>query len=243
LASEEFRNDAFAGRRVVVTGGTSGIGAAIVCEFASVGAQVTAAGLLGAGLPEAVSQAADVVELDVTSASEIDNFFSSQERLDVLVNCAGVIRRADEYQMDVFRRVLDVNLVGTLHCCLAAHELLTAARGAIVNVASMHSFFASPHAPAYGASKAAIVQLTKSLAVSFAPHVRVNAVAPGWIRTDMTAPLRQDPEAERRIVSRTPHGRWGEPADVAGPVIWLTSRSAAFVTGVVVPVDGGYSSV
>ncbi len=239
----EFRRDAFSGRRVVVTGGTTGIGAAIVSGFASVGAQVTAAGLLGPDVADAVVQAADVVQLDVTAASEIDNFFTSQERLDVLVNCAGVIRRGDEYEMDVFRRVLDVNLVGTMHSCVAARELLTAARGAIVNVASMHSFFASPHAPGYGASKAAVAQLTKSLAASFAPHVRVNAVAPGWIRTDMTYPLQQDPEAVRRIVSRTPAGRWGEPSDVVGPVIWLASRAAGFVTGVVVPVDGGYSAV
>ena len=164
------------------------------------------------------------------------------ERLDVLVNCAGMIRRADEYRTEVFRDVLEVNLLATMNTCVAARELLGAARGSIVNVASMFSFFGSPHAPAYGASKAAIVQLTKSLAASFAPHVRVNAIAPGWIRTAMTAPLRQDPEAEQRILSRTPAGRWGEPADVVGPVVWLASKAAAFVTGVVLPVDGGYSS-
>ena len=118
------------------------------------------------------------MRLDV-SAVGIDDFFSSQERLDVLVNCAGLIRRADEFQADVFRTVLEVNLVGTMRSCMAAHALLAQAHGSIVNVASMTSFFASPHAPAYGASKAAIVQLTKSLAASFAPHVRVNAVAPG----------------------------------------------------------------
>jgi NAD(P)-dependent dehydrogenase (short-subunit alcohol dehydrogenase family) len=154
-----------------------------------------------------------------------------------------VLRRVDEYQMDVFRRVLEVNLVGTMRACVAAHELLVATQGSIVNVGSMFSFFGSGHAPAYGASKAAVVQLTKSLAASFAPHVRVNAVAPGWIRTAMTSPLRKDPEAERRIISRTPAGRWGEPADIVGPVLWLASRAAAFVTGAVVPVDGGYSSV
>jgi NAD(P)-dependent dehydrogenase (short-subunit alcohol dehydrogenase family) len=178
----------------------------------------------------------------VTAAPEIERFFESQERLDVLVNCAGVLRRAEEYQMDVFRRVLEVNLVGTMRTCVAARELLVATQGSIVNVGSMFSFFGSGHAPAYGASKAAVVQLTKSLAASFAPHVRVNAVAPGWIRTAMTSPLREDPEAERRIISRTPAGRWGEPADIVGPVLWLASTAAAFVTGAVVPVDGGYSS-
>jgi NAD(P)-dependent dehydrogenase (short-subunit alcohol dehydrogenase family) len=247
----EFRPDAFAGWRVVVTGAMSGIGAAFASGFAELGAHVTAAGLPSAGASAGASdevandgldRVAEVAELDVTAAPEIERFFESQERLDVLVNCAGVLRRAEEYQMDVFRRVLEVNLVGTMRTCVAARELLIATQGSIVNVGSMFSFFGSGHAPAYGASKAAVVQLTKSLAASFAPHVRVNAVAPGWIRTAMTSPLREDPEAERRIISRTPAGRWGEPADIVGPVLWLASTAAAFVTGAVVPVDGGYSS-
>lgn len=238
----EFRQDAFSGHRVVVTGGMSGIGAAVATGFAELGAHVTVAGLPRADAPGNDARGAEVVEIDVTSELGIRGFFGSMERLDVLVNCAGMIRRADEYRTEVFRDVLEVNLLATMNTCVAARELLGAARGSIVNVASMFSFFGSPHAPAYGASKAAIVQLTKSLAASFAPHVRVNAIAPGWIRTAMTAPLRQDPEAEQRILSRTPAGRWGEPADVVGPVVWLASKAAAFVTGVVLPVDGGYSS-
>lgn len=239
--AKEFRDDAFAGRRVVVTGGTSGIGAAVACGFAELGAHVTAAGLGATEAPADVARVADVVELDVRAVGEVGRFFASRQQLDVLVNFAGIIRRADEYDMDGFLGVLDVNLAGTMRCCLAARDPLAAARGSIVNVASMHSFFASPHAPAYGASKAAVVQLTKSLASSFAPDVRVNAVAPGWIRTAMTAPLQAVPEAERRILGRTPAGRWGEPSDLVGPVLWLASSAAGFVTGVVVPVDGGYS--
>ncbi len=238
----EFRQDAFTGQRVVVTGGMSGIGAAVATGFAELGAHVIVAGLPRADTPGNYARVAEVVEIDVTSEPEINGFFGSLRRLDVLVNCAGMIRRADEYRTEVFRDVLEVNLLATMNTCVAARDLLRAAQGSIVNVASMFSFFGSPHAPAYGASKAAIVQLTKSLAASFAPQVRVNAIAPGWIRTAMTAPLRQDPEAEQRIIRRTPAGRWGEPADVVGPVVWLASKAAAFVTGVVLPVDGGYSS-
>jgi NAD(P)-dependent dehydrogenase (short-subunit alcohol dehydrogenase family) len=239
----EFRDDAFAGRSVVVIGGTSGIGAAIACAFAGLEAEVIAAGLSSGEAPDAARAVAEVVELDVTSGEDIERFFRLRGRLDVLVNCAGVIERRDEYQTDVFRRVLEVNLVGTMRSCVAARELLMSTRGCIVNVASMTSYFASPHAPGYGASKAAIVQLTKSLASEFAPHVRVNAVAPGWIRTDLTSVLQSDSEISRQIVDRTPAGRWGCPADVTGPVICLASQAAAFVTGAVLPVDGGYSCV
>jgi NAD(P)-dependent dehydrogenase (short-subunit alcohol dehydrogenase family) len=228
---------------VVVTGGTSGIGAAIARGFAAVGAEVTVAGLGSAEVAAEVGRVAEVVELDVTAGPQIDGLFSSYRQLDVLVNCAGMIRRADEYEMDAFGQVLDVNLAGTMRCCVAARGLLSEAQGSIVNVGSMTSFFASPHAPAYGASKAAIVQLTKSLAASFAPHVRVNVVAPGWIRTALTSPLQNDAEFDRRIIARTPAGRWGEPAEVVGPVLFLASRAATFVTGAVLAVDGGYSSV
>ena len=175
----EFCPDAFAGRQVVVTGGMSGIGAAVAAGFAELGAHVTAAGLHGARPLTTSNPGRRGSRARCDCGRGNRPFFRVTERLDVLVNCAGVLRRADEYQMDVFRGVLEVNLVGTMRTCVAARELLVAAQGSIVNVASMFSFFGSGHAPAYGASKAAVVQLTKSLAASFAPHVRVNAVAPG----------------------------------------------------------------
>jgi NAD(P)-dependent dehydrogenase (short-subunit alcohol dehydrogenase family) len=119
--------------------------------------------------------------------------------------------------------------------------LLRRAGGCVVNVASMLSFRGGPAVPGYSASKGGVLQLTKALAVAWAPEgIRVNAVAPGWIRTGLTAELRQDPEADRRIVERTPMGRWGDPADVAGAVAFLSGPDARFITGAVLPVDGGY---
>ena len=141
------------------------------------------------------------------------------------MNCAGVLRRAGVPEgLDVFHHVLEVNLVGTMRTCVAARELLVATQGSIVNVGSMFSFFGSGHAPGYGASKAAIMQLTKSLAASFTPHVRVNAVTPGSIRTAMTSPLRKNPEAQRHIISRTPTVL-GEPANM------VKDRAVAGVEG------------
>ena len=137
--------------------------------------------------------------------------------------------------------VLDVNLTGTMRLCTAARPLLARQRGAIVNVASMRSFSGAGLAPAYSASKGGIAQLTKSLAIGWAADgIRVNAVAPGWITTTLTQVLREDAGVESAILSRTPLGRWGTPEDVAGAVVFLCSDAAAFITGTVLPVDGGY---
>ncbi len=218
----------FSGKTAVVTGGTSGIGAAIGAAFAAAGAKV-----VEAGLPA----------LDVTDSTAVDALFASLDRVDFLVNAAGVIRRDAEYELPVFAQVMDVNLLGTMRCCMAAKAKLAESRGAVVNVASMLSFFGGPRVPAYAASKGAIVQLTKSLAVAWAAEgIRVNAIAPGWIATPLTQTLQDDPARSAGLIERTPMKRWGKPEELAPLVLFLCSESASFMTGAVVPIDGGYSA-
>jgi NAD(P)-dependent dehydrogenase (short-subunit alcohol dehydrogenase family) len=167
---------------------------------------------------------------------------SGQNGLDALVNCAGVNRRLDEYDLAVFERVIAINLTGTMRVCMACHPLLKASGGTVVNIASMYTFFGAPLSPAYAASKGGVAQLTKSLAVRWADDgIRVNAVAPGWIETAMTRPLLQDTARVAAILARTPQKRWGKPEDVARVIGLLLSEDTIFMTGTVVPVDGGYS--
>ena len=235
----------FQDRQVLVSGGTSGIGAGIAHAFLHAGAQVT---LTGATAPEVDRARSDpllagamVQLLDVRQADQVQACVAQFQQLDVLVNCAGVIRRGQEHDPEVFGEVLDINVQGTMRLCTAARALLGQSRGCIINTASMLSFFGGGLVPAYSASKGAVAQLTKSLAIAYAPDgVRVNAIAPGWIATPLTQALQEDAARSAVILGRTPMARRGTPADVAGPGLFLASPAAAFVTGVILPVDGGY---
>jgi NAD(P)-dependent dehydrogenase (short-subunit alcohol dehydrogenase family) len=232
-------------RQILVSGGTSGIGAAIARAFAAAGARVRATGGSDAEVDAARQRGdmagIDCTRLDVRDAAAVQAWVAGLGELDVLVNCAGIIRRGAELEPEAFAEVVDINLNGTMRMCAAARGALKARRGCIVNTASMLSFFGGGLVPGYSASKGGVAQLTKSLAIAYAADgVRVNAVAPGWIATPLTQGLQDDAARSAQILARTPLGRWGTPEDITGPVLFLCSPAAAFVTGVVLPVDGGY---
>lgn len=167
--------------------------------------------------------------------------------MNILVNNAGIsIRKPpQDYTLEEWEQVLAVNLTGTFLCCRAAYpHMVRAGGGKVINIGSMTSIFGSDWVAPYSASKGGVVQLTRSLAVAWAKdNIQVNAILPGWIHTDLTSTIKtRYPQRYEFIRSRIPHGRWGEPDELAGTAVFLASRASDYVTGTAIPVDGGYTS-
>jgi NAD(P)-dependent dehydrogenase (short-subunit alcohol dehydrogenase family) len=226
-------------RLAVITGGGTGIGKAIGGLLAAEGWEVHAVGLAS---DDALPAGVRFTQTDITDEAAFATAVAGDRPVDALVTCAAVLRDRAEWQPATFASVLEVNVTAAL---LAAEQLRPRLRvrgGAIVNFASMWSYFGTANAPGYAASKGAVVALTRSQAVGYAADgIRVNAVAPGWIETPMSTRAQQDDARRRAIDARIPLGRWGRADDVARAVRFLVSDDAAYITGTVLNVDGGYA--
>ncbi len=245
--NQAFAEALFAGKTIVVSGGSSGIGLAIAQGFAKAGAKVVASGSSSAKIAECQANEAysgiDFRLLDVRDNAAVNEFFGGLSSLDVLINCQGVARPDAEWEEETFLDVMDINLSSAMRLSRAAFPLLKASAGSIINFASMLSYLADDSVPAYTASKTGIVGLTRALAHKYGRDgVRVNAIGPGYHKTEMTKPLWSVPDSAQKIAQRSALKRWGTTADLVGPALFLASPAAQFITGVTLPVDGGYHS-
>jgi 2-dehydro-3-deoxy-D-gluconate 5-dehydrogenase len=245
------------GKIALVTGGNGGIGLGIARGLAATGADVAIAARSTAKLAVAVAALEDVgtrsigICADVTDRSQVERMVAETvERLgglDILIANAGMnIRKApQEYTPDEWRQIVDTNLTSVFACCQAVYpEMKRRGGGKIVTIGSMASLFGFDVAPVYAAAKGGVVQLTRSLAMAWAKdNIQVNSILPGWIDTDLTKGARQAVAGlHERVIQGTPAARWGRPDDLAGAAVFFSSRASDFVTGAVLPVDGGFSS-
>lgn len=240
----------YRGVRVLVTGGTSGIGEGIARAYAAAGAEVAITGTRGraADYESKDFSGFRYLQLDVRDAEAIASVAGALPALDILINNAGAAYPGgrNEYEPDVFEESLRINLAGAYRMAHACKEKLAASRleggASVIGLASMTSFFGNEYVPAYGAAKAGIAQLTKTLAIAWAAdRIRINAVAAGLIRTQMTAAMLSDEALTTPFLSRVPLARVGTPHDIAGAVLFLSSPAASYVTGSTLVVDGGFS--
>ena len=243
------------GQVAVVTGGNRGIGRGIALGLAEAGAAVAVFGRNEEKNQQVLSELKAVgvssiaVKVDMTNRAGLEPALNTVESelgsVSILVNNAGNVslsggvmnERPEDWDCVIETQLSSVFLLSKL----AARSMISHKRGKIINIGSMYSYFGSGLIPSYSAAKGAIIKLTKSMAIEFAPHnIQVNAIAPGWIETDMTAPVHTMPLNDE-ILARTPAGRWGQPEEVAGTAVYLASRASDFVTGTTIRVDGGYA--
>ncbi|MBT5110706.1 MAG: glucose 1-dehydrogenase [Rhodospirillaceae bacterium] len=245
------------GRVAIVTGGNGGIGLGMAEGMASAGATLVLAGrnaekgAAAVSTLEALGAKASFTILDVTDEAAchalIDDTVAKHGRLNVLVNNAGtnIRKEPEDYTLDEWRFVLDTNLTSAFVCCQAAFPAMKKSGGGkIINIGSMFSLFGASFSTAYAASKGGMVQMSKAMACAWAKdNIQVNTVLPGWIDTELTQGARRDVEGlHERIEARTPAGRWGRPDEFAGIAVFLAGTGSDFVTGTVIPVDGGFAA-
>jgi len=242
------------GKTALVTGAGRGIGRGLALAFAEAGADVALNARTQPELAavareiEALGRRAIVLQGDVSSAKSardaVERAIGELGQLDVLLNAAGTAVRgpAEDVTEDQYDRMLNVNLRGTYFACQAAgRHMLERGSGSIVNIGSLTTSFGLPLRSVYAATKGAVGQLTKTLAVEWAGRgVRVNCIAPGWILTPLTQPVHDDPKQSAWITGRTPMGRWGTPEDLQGAAVYLASNASAFMTGQTLYIDGGF---
>jgi NAD(P)-dependent dehydrogenase (short-subunit alcohol dehydrogenase family) len=240
------------GQVALVTGAGRGLGRAIALGLAGAGADLVLAARSADQLDAVAAEAralgreARAVPTDVADAASVEALFAGVDRLDVLVNNAGIspyYRRAEQLAEAEWRRVLDVNLTGTFMCCRAAAARLAESKGRVVNVVSVGARVGLPRLAAYCAAKAGVEALTRVLALEWAERgVRVNALGPGYLVTDMTEGLRSRPQMNDMLISNTPLGRLGAPDEVVGAALFLASEASSYVTGQTIYVDGGWTA-
>lgn len=244
------------GKVAIVTGGNGGIGFGMARGMARAGARIAVVGRNEEKSAQAVQELRDLnaealaFRADVTDADAVSDMADAVSeafgRIDILVNNAGtnIRKRPEDLEPDEWRRVLDTNLTSAYLCSRACYpELKRAGGGKILNNGSMLSIFGTPWAPAYAASKGGMVQLTKSLATAWAAdNIQVNCFLPGWIDTELTRKARREVDGlHDRVLARTPAGRWGDIEDFEGLAVFFASSASNFITGVAIPVDGGFS--
>ena len=240
----------FSGAHVLITGGTSGIGAAAAAAYREAGANVTITGTRGSASEyDADLSGYRYLQMDIEDGASIDAVAASLNRLDILVNNAGMALPSlglDEYEPEIFARAVNMLLVGAFRMARQSADLLaqsTIAGGAsVVSIASMSSYFGIPIVTGYGAAKTGLLGLTRTLAVRWGERgIRVNAVAAGLTRSRMTEGTFAQEAWMAPTLARTPLGRPGEPDDIANAILFLSSPGAAWITGQTLAVDGGYT--